>query len=189
MTRRVRAGAMAIGGIGLLVVFVAFGSGPIGAEPPAGLPASAEAAADAQSPAVVSARERAQTLHAVYAATLEAMHDHYFHGERAMVPARALEDVFADIAREQKIEARWISVNTKAMSINHEPKTDFEVLAAAALGKGAKEFERVDKDVYQRAGVIRLADSCVACHTGFFATPPKTPRVAGLVIRVPLKRD
>jgi hypothetical protein len=28
------------------------------------------------------------------------------------VPARALEDVFADIAREQKIEARWISVNT-----------------------------------------------------------------------------
>lgn len=157
-----------------------------GAEP--AVPGAKAPIAD-PSPAVASARERAAAMHAVYAATLEAMHDHYFHGERAIVPARALEDVFADIAREQKIEARWISVNTKPMSISHEPKSDFELQAAAALAKGAKDFERVDPDVYQRAGAIRLSESCIACHTGFFAAPPKTPRVAGLVIRVPLKRE
>ncbi len=187
MTRRGRTVARAIGRIGFCGLLLALSAAPIRAESPAAQP---NAAAEAnQSPAVVSARERAAAMHTVYAATLEAMHDHYFHGERAVVPARALEDVFADIAREQKIEARWISVNTKPMSVGHEPKGDFELQAAAALSKGEKEFERVEKDVYQRAGVIRLSESCIACHSGFFAAPPKTPRVAGLVIRVPLKRE
>lgn len=181
-----RTETIAICGIGLLigVIVLAFGEKPGRADPP-----TEAAGATNPSPAIVSARERAQTMHQVYAATLEAMHEHYFHGERAIVPARALEDVFAEIARQSKIEARWISVNTKPMSIGHEPKGDFELQAAAALSKGDKHFERVDDEVYQRAGVIELSEGCVACHTGFFAAPPKTPRFAGLVIRVPLKRD
>lgn len=177
---------IAVGGVGLVIgaIVLAIGVKPSMADPP-----QDAVGVTKQSPAVVSARERAQTMHAVYAATLETMHEHYFHGDRAIVPARALEDVFAEIARQSKIEARWISVNTKPMSIGHEPKGDFELQAVAALSRGAKQFERVDQEVYQRAGVIELSEGCVACHTGFFAAPPKTPRVAGLVIRVPLKRD
>lgn len=176
--QRARTWAAVTGGIALLGAWGVLADGPAGSQLPA--------ADDAQ---VASARERAQTMHSIYAATLEAMHDHYFHGERAIVPARALEDVFSEIARESKVEARWISVNTRAMSLHHEPKSEFEKLAAAALAKGQKEFELVEKDYYQRAGVIPLADGCVACHTNFFGSPPKTPRVAGLVIRVPLARD
>src|SRR6478735_159167 len=70
---------------------------------------------------VVVARDRAKLLHDVYAATLHVMHDHYFNDERATVPARALEDAFASMADESNIKARWISVNTKPMSIRHEP--------------------------------------------------------------------
>src|SRR5437870_2085923 len=50
---------------------------------------------------VTAARDRAQVLHGVYVATLEVMHERYFHDEKAIVPARALEDVFAEMARQQ----------------------------------------------------------------------------------------
>src|SRR5262245_65028159 len=105
------------------------------------------AAAPAQSPSaeesLAAAREKAETMHSLYAATLVVMHDRYFHGERATVPARALEDVFAEIARQSKVEARWISVNTRPMSINHEPKTPFEKQAAKELATGKESLELV----------------------------------------------
>src|SRR5690349_1357010 len=76
------------------------------------------ASADTSRVTVEIARDRARLLHDVYSSTLHVMHERYFHDERAIVPARALEDVFADLARQSKVKARWISVNTKPMSVS-----------------------------------------------------------------------
>ncbi len=136
---------------------------------------------------VAVARDRAKVMHDVYIATLDVMHDRYFHGERAIVPARALEDVFGQIARQSKMEARWISVNTKAMSLNHEPKTEFEKQAAAELATGKEEFEKIQDGKYLRAAPVALHADCVSCHTAFFNQPPRTPRYAGLIISMPVE--
>jgi len=150
------------------------------------LPAE-EPPAKAEGVAVEVARERAKMLHDVYEATLDVMHERYFHGDRAMVPARAMEDVFARMSRRSQVEARWIAVNTKAMSVGHEPQSEFEKQAAKELTAGQEEHELVEDGVYQRAAPIQLGDSCVACHTGFFSAQSKSPRLAGLVIRIPVK--
>lgn len=138
---------------------------------------------------VAAARQRAKLLHEVYAATLDVMHERYFRGARAIVPARALEDVFAEIERQQGIKARWIAVNTPAMSISHEPKTDFEKLAAEAIADGRGELEKIDEGYYRRVGAIPLHSSCIACHTGFFKERPKKPLFAGLVISIPVAEE
>lgn len=151
------------------------------AESPEGLPDQAPAKV---SPA--TARDRAKVLHEVYSATLDVMHDRYFHGDRATVPARALEDVFAEISRESKIDARWISVNTKPMSIGHEPKGDFEKQAAKEIAAGKSEFELIEAGVYRRAAPILLHSSCVSCHVGLLAESAKTQRYAGLIISMPV---
>src|SRR4051812_13927584 len=44
---------------------------------------------------VAEARARAKLMHDIYAATLDVMHHHFFRRERSVLPARALEDVFA----------------------------------------------------------------------------------------------
>ena len=59
------------------------------------------------------ARDHATLLHDVYASTLHVMHRHYFHGDRAVVPARAMEDLFANMNRMHQVEARWIAVNLR----------------------------------------------------------------------------
>jgi hypothetical protein len=135
---------------------------------------------------VAEARARAKLMHQIYASTLEVMHHHFFKRDRAVLPARALEDVFAEIDTNTKIKAAWIAVNTKAMSINHEPKNDFEKQAAKAIAAGKGEFELVENGVYRRASAIPLGAHCVSCHTGFFSKTPQTQRFAGLVISVPL---
>ena len=146
--------------------------------------------ADGQPPVSVAvARDRAQLMHRIYAATLEVMHERYFHGERAIVPARALEDVFADVARDSQIKARWISVNTKAMSINDEPTTVFEKRAATEITAGKESLEAIEDGHYWRAAAIPLADGCVSCHTGFFNGTPKLPRFAALVIGIPVAKE
>ena len=71
------------------------------------------------------ARDRARLMHSIYSTTLGVMHDRYFHADRSIVPARAMEDVFSGIEQETGSKANWISVNLKAMSINHEPSTEF----------------------------------------------------------------
>jgi hypothetical protein len=144
-----------------------------------------------QGPAPVSvevARDRAKLMHEVYAATLEVMHHRYFHDPRAIVPARALEDVFAEMDRLSNINARWISVNTKAMSLHHEPKSDFEKKAAAEIAAGKTQLERIEDGVYRRAVAIPLTGGCVSCHAGMFAEAPKSPRFAGLVISIPVQQ-
>ena len=135
---------------------------------------------------VAVARDRAELMHGVYAATLEVMHERYFHGERVTVPARALEDVFAEIKRQSQAEARWISVNTKPMSINHAPKTEFEKRAAKELASGKTSVEAVEDGYYRRAGRISLHGGCVSCHAGFFTEASTSAKFAGLIISVPV---
>jgi hypothetical protein len=142
--------------------------------------------AGADSPELTAARDRAKLLHKVYASSLEMMHDRYFHDDKATVPARALEDVFKELARDTKIEARWIGVNAKIMGINHEPKDDFEKAAAAAIGAGKGSYEAVENGKLRRAASIDLHAGCLSCH-GTFGIEPKTPRFAGLVLTLPLK--
>ena len=152
-------------------------------------PAAAQQAAPASSAAetVASARERAKLLHDVYLTTLEVIHRHYFRRDGPVLPARAMDEVFEEMARLSGGYANWSAVNTKAMSIDHEPTTEFEKKAAAELSAGKEEVELVTKTVYRRATPIPLGSSCVGCHTKMFSEPPKTPRFAGLVISIPLK--
>ena len=138
---------------------------------------------------VAVARDRARLMHTVYSATLDSMHHHFFRRERAVLPARAMEDVFAEVDRETKIKSRWIAVNAPAMSVNHEPKTAFEIKAAAAIAAGKTEFEQIENGYYYRAGSIPLGSGCVTCHTRFSPTPDKKPRFAGLVITIPVKDE
>lgn len=139
--------------------------------------------------AVAVARDRAKLMHDIYSATLDTMHHRYFRREGAVLPARALEDVFKEIDRKTKIKARWIAVNTPTMSVNHEPETAFEKKAAAELAAGKAESESTEKGFYLHAGPIPLGAGCVGCHTKFGATDEKTPRLAGLVISIPVKDE
>ncbi|MEI8381973.1 MAG: DUF3365 domain-containing protein [Planctomycetota bacterium] len=135
------------------------------------------------------ARDRAKVMEDVYKTTLDVIHHRYFHGERAAVPARAMEDVFAEMKRQSKVEARWISINTKAMSINHDPKTDFELRAVKELGDEKSEIETVEDGYYRRAGVIPLTSGCLSCHEGLFKSSSKVQRYAGLVISIPIREE
>lgn len=145
-------------------------------------------AGDGKVVTVGEARERAKLLHNIYAATLDVMHHHFFRREQPVLPARALEEVFDEMSRQSNIKAAWIAVNAKAMSIHHEPKSDFEKNAARAIAAGKGEFEVIENGYYHRAGAIPLGDSCISCHTGFFSKAPQTKRFAGLVISVPINQ-
>lgn len=162
----------------------------LNADPPKPTEKAGPAAkADDTRVSVAVARDRAKLMHSVYSATLDAMHHHFFRRERAVLPARAMEDVFAAIDKQSGMKARWIAVNTPAMSVHHEPETDFEKKAVAEIEAGKADYERVEMGYYQRAGAIPLGSGCVSCHTKFGATNDKTPRFAGLVITIPVKEE
>ena len=130
------------------------------------------------------ARDRAKLLHEVYASTLDVMHRRYFHGARAFVPARAMEQVFSDMQRQYQVEASWIAVTLQAMSIDHEPETAFEKEAAEKIRRGELEVELVESGYYRRAVAIPLTGGCVGCHGGFARQSTRKP-YAGLVISIP----
>lgn len=138
---------------------------------------------------VTIARDRAKIMHDIYIATLHMMHDRYFHGDRALVPARAMQDVFAEIKQQSHTDARWISVNLKPMSIDHEPKSDFEIRAAKELASGKAELEAVEDGYYRRAGAIPLSGGCISCHAGLFTDTSTSAKFAGLVISVPVNSN
>lgn len=140
---------------------------------------------------VDAAREQAKLMHNIYETTLDVIHRRYFRSDRSVLPARAMEDVFNEIGRNTNAKAAWISVNTKAMSINHEPQTDFEKEAARTLSGDKADFELVENGIYQRAARIPLGGSCINCHSNSFLPPSnfKTPRFAGLVIRIPVTEE
>lgn len=152
------------------------------------VPAAKEASTvEAQpSDSVTLARDQAKLMHQIYSATLDVMHEQYFRKDRDTVPARAMEGVFSEMKRQTKIQSRWIGVNAKTMSVDHEPKDDFEKFAARSLGKGETAVERTEGKLYRRAEAIPLSSGCLSCH-GTFGVEPKTPRVAALVIGIPLK--
>lgn len=135
------------------------------------------------------AKEKAALLHQVYASTLDIVHRHFFRNDRAILPARAVEDIFEDVERETKIESRWIAVNTKAMSVNHEPETEFEDFVAKELTDGKELVEKVEDGFYRSATPVPLGSKCVGCHTGVFSAPPKSPRMAGLIISIPILKE
>ena len=135
------------------------------------------------------ARDRAKLMENIYSTTLEVLHDRYFHGDRAIVPARAMEDVFDTMDQQLSIRSRWISVNTKAMSITHEPKTALDKKAAAELATGKAAFELIENGQYYRATPIPLGSGCISCHDGFFRTPSKAAKFAGLIVTIPLKQE
>jgi len=181
MTKKMSLPTFGLTLLGLLGVAVAWSADPA--------PPSSDSATEVKpTVAVESARQQAKLVHTIYATTLDVMHERYFRNDRSTIPARAMEDVFAEVARTTKIDARWIGVNAKTMGINHEPKDEFEKSAARALGTGKEEFEAVENGVYRRAEGIPLSIGCLTCH-GSFGMIPKTPRFAGLVINIPLKSE
>lgn len=144
---------------------------------------------DAKRVSVDVARDRAKLMHDIYAATLDVMHHRYFHRERAVVPARAMEDVFSQIQRTSQTKARWIAVNLKPMSVDHNPETDFEKQAAKTLSTGKEEFETVQDGYYRRATPIPLRSGCISCHGSLFRQPSDKPKYSGLVISIPVHTD
>jgi hypothetical protein len=174
------------GAAGLLCIACTLNADPP-APPAKGKPA--EKSDDEKRVSVAVARDRAKLLHDVYSTTLDSMHRHFFRREGAVLPARALDDVFAEVDRKTKIKSRWIAVNTPAMSISHEPETAFEKKAAAELADGKAEYESTDKGEYLRATPIPLGAGCVGCHTKFGATDNKKARFAGLVVSIPVKDE
>lgn len=144
------------------------------------------ATAESSGVVIAAARERAKVMHDVYAATLEVLHHRYFHRDRAIIPARAMQDIFDEMERQSKTEARWISASLKPMSVDHEPTSDFEKKASKEIAAGTPQLEVVEDGYYRLAGAIPLSDGCVGCHGGFFKPQSKKPKFAGLVISVPL---
>lgn len=135
---------------------------------------------------IAVARDRAKLMHDIYLTTLDVMHDRYFHADRAIVPARAMEDVFSAMEDQTGSKANWISVNLKAMSINHEPTTEFEKRAAREIVAGETKIEVIENGFYRRAGAIPMTGGCLSCHAGFFNQPSKVPKYTGLVISIPI---
>lgn len=127
-------------------------------------------------------------MHDVYSSTLDAIHHRYFRREQPIVPARAMEDVFDEIARKHHIEARWISASFSPLGIDHEPQTEFEKLAARKLAAGEKQVEIIEQGKYRRAGSIPLSGGCVTCHAGTFSNRSTSPKFAGLIISLPVDK-
>jgi hypothetical protein len=140
---------------------------------------------------VAEAKSEAKLLHDVYQSTLNVMHHHYFRAEGAVLPARAMEDIFAGMEDYSAARAHWISVNTEAMNIDHEPATEFEKYAAKEIAAGKDYAERVQDGYYERVGSIPLKGGCVGCHSRHFGSGAKslTRKFAGLVIRIPVTED
>lgn len=132
------------------------------------------------------ARDRAKMMHEIYATTLDVIHDRYFHDDKSAIPARAMEDVFREMQGRMKSEAKWIAVNLRPMSIDHEPETAFEKEAAKELSSGKPDYEKIEDGYLRRATPIPLTGGCISCHEGGFKPPSKIARFAGLVISIPV---
>ncbi|MBL8872887.1 MAG: DUF3365 domain-containing protein [Planctomycetaceae bacterium] len=140
-----------------------------------------------QNPAVEIARDQAKVLHEVLHSTLKVIHRRYFHEDRAVIPARAMEDIFDEMKHEGHFEARWIAVNLRAMGIDHEPANEFEKNGAEALKNGKPEYELVDDKTYRRVAPIPLQNGCIGCHEGGLRSSGSKGKLAALVISIPLE--
>lgn len=136
---------------------------------------------------VEEARERAKILHEIFHGTLQVIHRDYFRDDEGLkIPSRSMEDVFAQLAEKFGIQAKWIAVDLKAMSVHNEPITDFEKEAARELQAGKSEFETVTADRFHYAAKIQLSAHCLSCHASRRANNDE--RSAGLVLSLPLSQ-
>lgn len=130
------------------------------------------------------AQSKARLLHETLDGALQVMHRDYFDDEKSLtIPSRSLEDVFAVLKRKKGITLRWLAVNAKAMSVDHQPENDFEKAAADAITKGEKEYELAENGTYRYAGMIRLGSECLKCHVPMRKS--LEDRFAALVITMP----
>jgi hypothetical protein len=167
-----------------LLAGLGLGEEPRAAEAPAEAP-TAPANPPAEPAGKPEARLRSQLLHETIHGALQVMHRDFFReGERLRIPSRSLEDVFRELERSWQVEVAWMSVNAKAMSIDHQPEGEFERQAAAAIAGGEEMFEAVEKDRYRYAGAISLGNECLKCHVP--ERQSLEPRKAALLIRMPL---
>jgi hypothetical protein len=178
-------------GAGLGSGWMVWRDGRVQADEPASTSArtAQEEAAEAARVPLEVARDRAKLMHEVYVAALEAMHQRYFHGDRAVVPARAMEDVFADMRRKHLGEARWISASFQPMSLDHEPETEFEKKASREIARGEEAIELIEGGYYRRAGRISLHGGCITCHQGSIGPPSPGKKSAALVISLPIRSE
>lgn len=148
---------------------------------------SAKAPIDGKLPdSVKEARGRARLLHETIHGTLQVVHRDFFReDEKLPIPSQSLEDVFAELARSQKMQIRWLAVSTEAMNVDHKPKSDFEKQAVEVLRKGKPEFESIVEGKYHYAGTITLSAQCLKCHLP--SRSSNKDRAAGIVIAMPLK--
>lgn len=157
------------------------------AEPPAESPSPSQNVGS--TPTVDEARDRARILHETIHGALQVVHRDFFDEDAVRtLPSQSLEDVFLELERSFGVSIRWISVNAKAMNVDHEPRDEFEKKAAKALAAGRQEYESFEAGEadapgeYRHAGKIRLASQCLKCHV-----PNRTStedRIAGLTIRM-----
>jgi len=174
--------------IGLAAAIAHVGAAP-GRSEQAAKSTNAQAAED-ESRIVASAEDariRARLLHDTIHTTLRVIHREFYREDEGLpIPSRTLNTVFNELTHGWNIKFRWMSVDARAMSIDHEPRDDFERAAAKALASGEDEFEAVSDGVYRRVGPITLGSECLKCHL-----PNRTStrsRTAGLVISMPLKQ-
>ena len=81
------------------------------------------------------------------------------------LPARALKDVFADLASSQNVQVHWLVVNATAMNVDHNPQDDVcEDRRWKRCPSGKSTFEACEENVYRYAGAITLSSDCLKCH-------------------------
>lgn len=132
------------------------------------------------------ARDRAKVMQDIHLATLTMLHDRYFHRDKSVLPARAMQDIFSQIERQAGVETRWISASLQPMSIDHAPESEFEKRAAKEIAAGTPHLEVVEADHYRRAIAIPLTGGCLGCHEKHFQRR-LGKQFAGLVISMPLR--
>lgn len=136
-------------------------------------------------PSLDNLRRQAEILHTTIHATLQLVHDRYYHEDEALpIPAAVLKEMFPHLESEQQVKLRWLAVEGLAMNSDHKPRTPFELDAAEALKSGRNSYEKTVEDRYLRAAPITLTNHCLKCHV-----PDRkntNPRTAGLIISLPL---
>lgn len=175
----------------LLSICLAGGLAP--AAPPAANSNTAEPTKDQTPPpeplpTLAVARGQARLLHAALSKTLQAVHHEYYREDEGLtLPAATLRNVFDEMARDQRVELRWLAVNAKAMNIDHNPRDAFEKQAVAALAAGKGSYDSSTAGVFRHVGPIALTSDCLKCHQ-----PNRTStqtRLAGLLIAIPFDKN
>lgn len=135
---------------------------------PAGMIAADEASVPAKVVAPTNldeARSRAMLLHEAMVGTLQVVHrDFFLEDESRTIPSASFEDVFHELSEQFQVKLRWLIVDTDVVNVDHQAQDPFEEEAVKALAKGARQFDRIEGDVYRYAGTVKLASQCLKCH-------------------------